>query len=145
MDASLLLSVVGVESAGKAFAVRYEPHYRWTLKPYMFAAQNNITEETELLCQKTSWGLCQVMGAVAREHGHNGLLTELVVAETGLKFGAIHLRRRCLKHPSLGDVFATYNAGSPRKQAGKYFPASTHAYVSKAMHLYDVITKLKVI
>lgn len=139
VDPRITLAIIGAESAGHASAMRYEPHYKWTYKPHVFAASNNITEETELLSQKISWGLMQVMGGVAREHGHTSMLSELIYPEIGIRMGAAHLRKRCLKYPILGDVFAAYNAGTPKKQAGFYAPKSTHLYVQKTMQLYETI------
>ena len=55
---------VMTESSGNEYAMRHEPHYRWLF------GQNH--SPTERIGQMTSWGLMQVMGAVAREYGFSG-------------------------------------------------------------------------
>ena len=77
--------------------------------------------DTELIAQKTSWGLMQVMGTVARELGHRGWLSELCEPERGIYYGCLHLKKLMDRHGNLSDTVAAYNAGSPRRDVnGKY-------------------------
>lgn len=131
IPATLIAAIVSVESSGKACATRYEPHYRWTTNIDVFAARNRITPETELVHQKTSWGLMQVMGAVAREQGFKGHLTELCKPSKGLRVGCSKLKALLNKYESIEDAVSAYNQGSPRKDSnGEYFNKS---YVEKVM------------
>ena len=72
--------------------------------------------------QRISYGLCQVMGAVAREHGLEGYLTRLCDPRVGLHYGARHLSW-CLKVTG-GDMRAAllkYNGGGNRDYPAKVF------------------------
>ena len=72
VEPELIAAIVSVESGGDTLASRYESHYKYTLKEARFARRNRISTDTEIINQKTSWGLMQVMGGVAREHGYHG-------------------------------------------------------------------------
>lgn len=114
---NLVKAVVFCESADNTFAIRYEPHYKWLYKPKYFSSRNIISDATEIEAQKTSWGLMQVMGAVARERGFTGAyLSELVMPEVGLEYGCKHLKLYYNKYKNWKDAVASYNAGSPRKK-----------------------------
>lgn len=56
------------ESSFNPRAFRFEPNYKWLYKPEHFAKHWNHSVGLEILQQKTSWGLTQLMGAVVREH-----------------------------------------------------------------------------
>jgi soluble lytic murein transglycosylase-like protein len=128
---TLLAAIVQTESGGDPLAVRFEPDYKYVLNTAQFATANNISQVTEMMLQKTSWGLVQVMGGVAREHGHKGSILELAVAEIGLRYGAKHLKKFMRKYPNKEDVIASYNAGSPVKGLdGKY---KNQQYVDKVI------------
>jgi len=91
---------------------------------------DGVTILTELLGQQTSWGLLQIMGAVARERGFKGWLTELCDPTVNLEWGCRHLRWM-LDHPldyglsiAQGEIFAretaldlaaAWNGGSVRR------------------------------
>lgn len=70
--------------------------------------------------QKMSWGLMQVMGAVAREYGFKGtFLSELCDPHVGLKYGMIHVQTLFKRYNGhWPDVIAAYNMGSPRRVDG---------------------------
>lgn len=131
----LIMAFIHVESGGNSYAMRYEPHYKWVVRPEKFCIDLNITYETEMLCQKSSWGLMQVMGAVPREYGFKGHITQLVEPQIGLMWGLTHLQRLKKRFPELNDHIAAYNAGSPRKdKTGKYYNQS---YVDKVLAKYS--------
>lgn len=63
--------------------------------------------------QQASWGLMQVMGANAREHGFRGVyFTDLCDPEIGLEFGCRFLARLLARNP-VEDAVSSYNAGHP--------------------------------
>jgi soluble lytic murein transglycosylase-like protein len=139
-DVGLALAIARVESSGNPLAARYEPHYRWTLTPEKFAKAIMITEETELMFQKTSLGVMQVMGALARELGFRGHLTGLCYPEIGARYGVMQLEKLWLRYNNIEDVIAAYNAGSPRKSNGVYVNQN---YVDKVMADYRKLLELK--
>jgi len=122
INPKIIASIVMQESGGDACATRYENHYRWLLNPEVYAVKNRITVETETMQQKTSWGLMQIMGGVARELGYEGPLVGLCRPEINLHYGIKKLLQLKGKYSeNLNDVFAAYNAGSVRKDdSGAY-------------------------
>ncbi len=108
----VLAGLVCQESQGDHLAVRYEPRYRWLYMAGADLRPGICSYVTELSLQKHSLGLCQVMGAVARERGLKGWLTRLLEPEVGLDLGAAHLRW-CLAREE-GDMrraLTRYNSG----------------------------------
>lgn len=77
-----------------------------------------ITEKTERIHQATSWGLMQVMGAVARELGFDGPMPQLCDPHYGIKYGAKKLSQLLTKHGPAPLALSAYNAGSPNSKAG---------------------------
>ncbi len=94
---AVLAGVVAQESRGEAWATRPEPLYRWLFGDDAVEARRlrmprlRRLVALDLYEQRISYGLCQVMGAVARELGWSGWLTELCRPEVGLAYGARHL------------------------------------------------------
>jgi len=152
LEPAVLAALVWKESAGDTHAIRFEPHYRWLWDVYEWKPFRRLTSEeagrsapptdfqgptgasdaTEWAMQRTSWGLCQVMGAVARERGFKGtFLSQLCEPEIGVEYGAMHLAL-LLRKWELSDALSAYNAGNPTetneatyvrpvlKQAGLY-------------------------
>ena len=124
---NLLRAIIEVESGFKPWANRAEPHYRWLWNirertPYRGDPENipapiGRSHMTELWGQRMSWGLMQIMGAVAREYGFAGRdLTELCDPAINLQYGCHHLtqyyRRFGGEHGWEGVVRA-YNTGRP--------------------------------
>jgi soluble lytic murein transglycosylase-like protein len=86
LDPSLFLAVIEQESSWNPWSIRYEPLF---LKNYLQGPTFSSLSPTELQARATSWGLCQVMGQVAREFGFQGkFLSELCNPEVGLEIGA---------------------------------------------------------
>lgn len=115
IDPILMLSIVYQESRAKPYITRYEPKYGYLYMPLHYANKLFTTMETEVEHQKTSWGLCQIMGGVARELGFDDYMPALCIPATNLYFGGKLLSRLQEKYESIDDVISSYNAGSPRK------------------------------
>jgi len=82
LDPALVCAVVEQESAWDTFAVRYEPAFR-----SRYVAPLNLPA-TEEITRSISWGLMQVMGQVAREHGFSEMpLAALCDPAYGLNIG----------------------------------------------------------
>lgn len=135
LPAGIVAAIVQVESTANTFASRYEPDYAylWNVKaskPYRvrpedrsldrapsdFSAPRGVSIHTEWISQQTSYGLMQVMGAVARELGFTGtFLTHLCYPATGLDIGCrllANLKRRYLAKYGWEGVLRGYNGGS---------------------------------
>jgi hypothetical protein len=154
LEPALVAAVVQVESGGNPYAWNPEPRYRWfwnvrTNRPFRTLSQAEISNEDppadfptlagdpdqEWWAQQASWGLMQVMGAVAREHGYTRrYLTQLTDPEDSLEYGCrqlLSLRGRFEKAHGIEGVLAAYNAGSPRRDAAGRFV--NQSYVDKVL------------
>lgn len=153
----LVTAIVAVESAGNPWAWNPEPRYRyyWDVRTNTFfrapSPQELASErppadfralggdpDQEWWAQAASWGLMQVMGAVAREYGFEApYLTKLLDPLPNLEYGCRHLarlRNRYLRQHGWDGVIAAYNAGSPRKsEAGLW---GNQPYVDKVRKLF---------
>lgn len=120
LPVELVYGICMQESALNPLAVRYEPNYRWLYFPEE-VKPTICSLTTEKTLQKTSWGLMQVMGAVVREYGFEGWLTEMVAGTSlQLRYGCKHLSKLIARWGLEGGIVA-YNAGSPRiGNDGKY-------------------------
>jgi len=67
LDPALVCAVVEQESAWNPWAIRYEPGFLARYVAPIFTAGK--ISATEAYARSFSWGLMQVMGQVAREHG----------------------------------------------------------------------------
>jgi soluble lytic murein transglycosylase-like protein len=83
----LVCAVVEQESAWNRWAIRYEADfYDRYIQPQV--SRGALTDETEARARAFSWGLMQVMGQVAREHGFAGAsLGALCDPSAGLDVG----------------------------------------------------------
>ena len=128
----LIKAIIQAESASNQYAVRYEPHYRWTVEPF---DKFHWSEKTEEISQKTSWGLMQIMGAVARERGFEGrYLAELCTVKVGIKYGTKHLKWQYDRYGDWHDAISAYNQGSNRKTNGEY---NNQEYVDKVLKFWE--------
>lgn len=150
LQLELVHAIVLVESNGHAFAWRPEPAYRylWDVRrraPFRALTANELLSESapkdfpcfaghrdqEWWGQQASWGLMQIMGAVARERGFMGsYLPELTVPAVNLEFGCAHLAhlsRRLAATHGVEGVIAAYNTGGPAHEPG----SAGDAYVRK--------------
>jgi len=97
---TLVCAVVEQESGWNPWAIRWEPAF---FAKYVVPIPNLSPTERE--ARAFSWGLMQLMGQVAREHGFaNTYLASLCDPATGLDWGCTHLIGR-LKTAG-GDVHA---------------------------------------
>lgn len=109
IDPVLVCAVCEQESAWDTCAIRYEPGF---FTRYIVPLKlSNATEER---ARAFSWGLCQVMGQVAREHGFKGkYLSELLLPDIGVDIGCKVLKGKIAA--AGGDLrkgLLRYNGGS---------------------------------
>ena len=134
----LVQAICVTESSMNPWAIRYEPAYRW------FYGTADALSPTERAGQQMSWGLMQVMGAVAREHGFTGWFPSLCEPTVGLNYGMRHLAGFYARYKNWPDAIASYNAGSPVKdQEGRY---RNQAYVDRVLrhwNEYEIQVQLK--
>jgi hypothetical protein len=138
LEPLMVAAVIIQESAGFTCAMRHEPTWRYsypTVDMMAFAENIGSTVETEKMGQKTSWGLMQVMGTVAREHGFTGWFTELCDPLEGIKYGMKHLQSKRIRYGTMAEAISAYNAGSPRKTSGGMF--HNQKYVDSVMRHYQ--------
>ena len=138
LDPKVVAGVLLAESANDPTAVRYEPGYKWLFMPEKTKPWN-CSLTTERVLQRTSWGLMQVMGAVAREYGLTGWLTQMLQPELSVEYGCIHLSKLKHRFPDGYDYISAYNQGSPRKhkfgkRKGQY---KNQGYVNKVLSIRD--------
>jgi len=142
----LVAAICAKESSFYAGAVRSEPLYAYvwdvlrgepfrgltdeerarSKPPAGFSGPTGASAATEWSGQRTSWGLMQVMGANAREHGFRGrFFTDLCEPEVGLEFGCRFLAR-LLARNDVEDAVSAYNWGHPS-------PKNFETYVQPVM------------
>lgn len=117
LDPYILAGIVARESGGDPWAVRAEPTYKWLWGE----------KKQDFYMQCISYGLCQVMGATAREFGFKGYLTQLCEPHLGLQYGASYLTW-CL-HKTDGDIdkaLLKYNGGGDKE-----YPTKVKAWAEK--------------
>jgi hypothetical protein len=130
---SLLAALAWKESSFDPYAWNPEPRYHYLFDVrtgHPFRALTNAEAvssfppadfhslradpDNEFWAQRASWGLCQLMGAVARELGFHGpYLTALVKPDVNLDLGAHHLSKQIARFGTAADGLSAYNAGSP--------------------------------
>lgn len=128
----LVKNIIRVESSGNPYAIRYEENYKYVVSPSTFAKMNGISAETEMHCQKMSWGLMQIMGGTARSMGYKGTIAKLLDPKTNLEWGVRYLQKLGHVHGwGTPEHVASYNAGAPRRdERGKLV---NNAYVVKVL------------
>lgn len=141
VPANLLAAIVQVESGGDSLACRFEKDYKYLFEAKKNAQENRITETTEMILQMTSWGLTQIMGAVARELGLKGSILTLLEPETNLLYCSRLMKKLAGRYSERSDIIAAYNAGSPVKTMdGKY---RNQAYVDKVNACLSVFDQIQ--
>jgi soluble lytic murein transglycosylase-like protein len=126
------------ESAFNVWAYRHEPLSILSYTPKRFSIPLNISYDTEVFCQRTSWGLLQVMGFKLRELGYTDHLPKVLAPSLAIKWGCEAISS-FTKRFNLIDAIAAYNAGSPRKTAaGNYINA---AYVDGVKFYWAYVEK----
>ncbi|HXX20805.1 MAG TPA: transglycosylase SLT domain-containing protein [Candidatus Acidoferrum sp.] len=100
---ALVCAIVEQESAWDAHAIRYEPAFRTR-----YVAPLGLPP-TEEIARSISWGLMQVMGQVAREHGFQGkFLSALCEPAAGLDIGCAVLASKLTSASRDSSVGARY-------------------------------------
>ena len=147
LDPRLICALCEVESSWIPWAVRHEAGYEWLVgfkRGYSGTGKMNLLDacdrwyvvseteryagfdcaklQTELLMQQTSWGLMQIMGAVARERGFDSWLTELCDPTVNLEWGCRHLRWM-IDH---ADDYGIEMIGSSPGAMGQHTPAAVY-------------------
>jgi soluble lytic murein transglycosylase-like protein len=122
VDPLLITAIIKTESDFNPLAQRYEPAY-----PYLYSVKElaeivGCSRDTMVDCQKTSYGLMQLMGALCYERfAFRGWPAQLFNVKLNLNFGCRYVRSiidRGYENPL--DIYACYNAGSVRKVQGIY-------------------------
>lgn len=121
LEPNLVRAVIQVESEGDTWAARFEPGWKWFVSPKTWAKIVKVSQSTETVCQAMSFGLMQVMGAVARELGMTEDLTKLCSPDTGIYYGCKKLRKEIDRWGSIERGLAAYNAGSPNSSVGQQY------------------------
>jgi len=128
----VIMGIVETESSFNPYAARYEPHFRYLVSPERYYRYYSSSPEIEVILQKTSLGLMQVMGANYRAMGYKGPLTALFDDwEEQLYYSVKFFLKLYEKYGNVPDAVAAYNAGSPRRKPdGRYVNQN---YVSKVL------------
>jgi soluble lytic murein transglycosylase-like protein len=124
LDPALVCAICHQESSWRPWAIRYEPGYRWLFRLGGSLPRHGASEATERAQQMTSWGLMQVMGAVAREHGcEEPFLTVLCDPAVGIEHGCRHLVQLTRRYGDQGleAVISAYNAGRPTERNREHY------------------------
>lgn len=129
----LIEAFATVESSLNPWALRYEPQYKYL---YLLDNRSQLSP-TERVGQMCSWGLMQVMGAVAREYGFKGYFPQLCDPVVGLRYGCLHVTKFRAKYGQWSDVIAAYNAGSPRREPTNPWSYVNQFYVNKVLTVWN--------
>lgn len=117
LDPSLICAMCEQESAWDAWAYRWEPAFY-----AKYIVPLNLTDHTEATMRATSWGLLQVMGQVAYEHGFRGFYSQLCDPEIGIQVGCKVLKAKIDR--AGGDVrkgVLAYNGGGRPQYVDEVF------------------------
>lgn len=128
----VMAAIITVESGWDSWAYRYEPAFEYLYKIEDTAKDSGITQTSMRVLQKSSFGLCQLMGARALELGLKGSPAQLFDPATNLEFGCRHFLTLMARYDDRSDQIAAYNAGSARREplTGLYV---NHKYVTKVL------------
>ena len=124
LDPLLIAAIILQESAGNPYALRFEPGWSLYKDPEIWAKKNGTSVATEKMGQAFSYGLCQIMGTVARERGFQGPLGKLYAIDTNLLYACAQLRLLYDRHKNESDVISAYNAGTPKRTSSGYINQS---------------------
>lgn len=132
IEPSLALALCEKESSFRPWAWNPEPKYRYLwdifrnrpfrqltpeenaseIPPEDFPTFRNVPRDAEWWGQQASWGLAQIMGAVARERGFSGeFFTELCDPKIGLPYSFMHLRGYLRRYGDTFHALEAYNGG----------------------------------
>jgi soluble lytic murein transglycosylase-like protein len=108
VEPALVCAVIEQESSWDPTAMRYEPAFRTR-----YVAPLGLPP-TEEIARSISWGLMQVMGQVAREHGYSGkFLAGLCQPAAGISIGCQVLESKLSATVGVVDrALQLWNGGS---------------------------------
>lgn len=156
VEPEFLAALIQTESGGNQYAMRCEAKrlmnekgdiqfvslWRYFFEPDSFAALLGCTKATESIGQLTSYGPCQIMGAVAREWGFKGWFSELCSWDLGLEYACKHLRKKMDLYGSDPEtLYSAFNGGVPKKEISGMFRNQVH--VDHFMAFYREITSIQ--
>ncbi len=163
LDPDMVEALIMVESGGNRHAWNPEPKYRYfwdtqLKRPFRAVTAIEVASKvppSDFHCliadpdqewwgQQASWGLMQVMGAVAREFGfQEPFLPQLVEACYGIEFGCAVLaeRMRWAKGDSR-SALAAYNGGKKGNESGELRNAG---YADKVLARVDVVRGARIL
>jgi hypothetical protein len=157
LDPNLVEAVVWTESGDNPFAWKPEPPYPyfWHVRlrqPFRGVTPAERQAETapldfpclagsrtqEWWAQQASWGLMQVMGAVAREAGFDGpYLPQLCDPAIGLRYGCQVLAGHLAwAHGNVTQALAAYNGG---RGGNSQPPYRTQAYADRVLATFGTV------
>jgi soluble lytic murein transglycosylase-like protein len=111
----VVCAIVEQESSWNPWALRYEPaFYEKYIAPQL--ARGNIVDLTESHARAFSWGLMQVMGQAAREHGFNGAsLAALCDPASGIEIGCrVFAAKLAAAEGNVARALLLWNGGGNR-------------------------------
>ncbi len=122
LDPALVCAVVEQESGWDPHAIRYEPAFH-----ARYVAPLGLPP-TEDIARSISWGLMQVMGQVAREHGFQGkFLSALCEPAAGLDIGcAVLARKTAFASSDLQRALDLWNGGANPNYAAEVLVRLSH-------------------
>ena len=122
LDPALICAIVEQESAWDPHAIRYEPAFRTR-----YVAPLGLPP-TEEVARSISWGLMQVMGQVAREHGFTAKsLAALCAPATGLAIGcAVFAAKLRTSAGGVERALELWNGGANTSYAAQVFARVAH-------------------
>lgn len=154
LDIQVVTALVSVESSFNPSAWNPEPRYRyfWNVRsrsPFRPVSQVETVSkfppadfptlegdpDQEWWGQQASWGLMQIMGAVAREEGFGGPYLPYLIFDpaTGLDIGCRHLARlQKWAGGNINQALAAYNGGKAGNDRTPYRNADYVAKVTAA-------------
>ena len=140
-DPLMLAGIIQVESSGNPWAIRAEPGYPYLYQVDRFFRALALSRMTERWQQCISWGLTQLMGAVARERGCEEVyLSALLQPEVNITYALRHLVWLQTTKGYTGDwLIAAWNAGTPRQVGAKFRNQDYVDKVQKAMQAIDML------
>jgi len=107
LDGALVCAIAEQESAWDTHAIRYEPAFRTR-----YVAPLGLPP-TEEIARSISWGLMQVMGQVAREHGFDRkFLSALCEPELGLGAGCAVFASKLAAAVDVPRALQLWNGGA---------------------------------
>jgi len=138
LDPHFVDTIIHIESAWNPWAVRYEQNWKYFEKASEHARQLGISLQTELNCQKMSFGLGQVMGGTARSGGYSDHLTKLLIPERNIEVVCQILSKNQKRYVSLDDQASAYNSGFADKISPSYY--RNQEYVDKFRARYKALS-----